>query len=148
MIQFTPFSPVFLQIGALQFHYYGLMYAIAIGFLYFVLPKIYTIRNIQISPERHEGLLLTATITALIGGRLMYVFGYNASYFIEYPLQILAVHKGGMASHGGFLGAIIGGYYYTKKHNLPFWKLADCFAMVTGICLALGRVGNLINQEL
>ena len=41
------------------------------------------------------------TIGVLVGGRLGYVLFYEPGYYLQNPLEIPAVWKGGMAFHGG-----------------------------------------------
>ncbi|RME83454.1 MAG: prolipoprotein diacylglyceryl transferase, partial [Zetaproteobacteria bacterium] len=55
---------------------------------------------------------------------------------------------GGMSFHGGLVGALVAGFYYCRKHGLPFLALADRFFIVAPIGLGLGRIGNFINGEL
>ena len=59
-----------------------------------------------------------------------------------------AVWNGGLAFHGGLLGALIVGRYYCKKRNIRILDMADILALPLAIGLAFGRLGNFINQEL
>ncbi|PCI24631.1 prolipoprotein diacylglyceryl transferase [Candidatus Peregrinibacteria bacterium] len=145
---FTPFDPVFLTIGPLELHYYGLMYAIGIMFCYSFLPKIYKIRNIKITEQQHENIVFMSVLLGLIGGRLFYVFFYYPEFFLLHPEKIIAVWDGGMASHGGFLGGILGFFIMTKKYKIPFLKLGDAMVIPLAIPFMIGRLGNFINGEL
>lgn len=84
----------------------------------------------------------------IVGGRLGYVIFYNFSFYIRHPLQIFAVWNGGMSFHGGMLGVIIFGYFFSKKHGYDFYRLADPTVVVAPIGLFFGRLGNFINGEL
>lgn len=148
MIEFTPLSPVFFTLGPLKLHYYGLMYVLAFSFAYLLLPYLFKIRKIKIEKNVFEDLFLWVIIGALIGGRVFYVFFYNFSYFLEHPFGIIAVWEGGMASHGGFIGATLALFLICKKHQLPFLRLADAIVIPVGIGLMFGRFGNFINGEL
>jgi phosphatidylglycerol:prolipoprotein diacylglycerol transferase len=147
-MSFTPFSPVFLSIGPLSFHYYGLMYAIGFSIAYFMLPILYKQRNITLTEKQHESLFLLVALSGILGGRLFYVVFYNISYFLENPVHILAIHKGGMSSHGGFFGVFVGALVFARKYNISPLAFLDCLALPAGIGLSLGRLGNLINGEL
>jgi len=48
----------------------------------------------------------------------------------------------GKAGWRGFIGALITGYLYTKKHKLQFWELADLFTLPLIAGHILGRVGD------
>jgi phosphatidylglycerol:prolipoprotein diacylglycerol transferase len=53
-----------------------------------------------------------------------------------------------MSFHGGLVGPLVAGWWYCKRHKLPFLFLADRLFTVAPIGLALGRLGNFINGEL
>lgn len=86
----------------------------------------------------------------LLGGRLGYVFFYNFSYYLHYPLEILATWHGGMSFHGGVIGTVVAGVLFCKFHSKPMniWLWADRIAVTVPIGLAFGRIGNFINGEL
>lgn len=148
MIEFSPLSPVFLSIGPLKFHYYGLMYALGFSVAYLLLPYLYKIRGLKINKIIHENIFMTLALGGIIGGRIFYVLFYNFDYFLNYPLKVFAVWEGGMASHGGFIGAIIAVYLACNFYKINFLRYTDCVVIPVGIGLMLGRVGNLINGEL
>lgn len=148
MIAFTPFSPVFLSLGPLQFHYYGLMYVLAFAFAYFFLPYLFRIRGVVMERSVFEDLFFWIIVGALLGGRIFYVIFYNFSYFSDHLLKIFAIWEGGMASHGGFLGAALALYVFCKKKNLSFFQIADVLVITVGMGLMFGRFGNFINGEL
>lgn len=148
MIDFTPLSPVFLTLGPIKFHYYGLMYVLAFTFAYFLTPYLFKTRGLKIEKSIFEDLFFWTVIGGLIGGRVFYVLFYNFSYYSENLLSIFAVWEGGMASHGGFLGAVIAMYLVCKKYQLSFWRIADVIVIPVGFGFMLGRFGNFINGEL
>ena len=51
--------------------------------------------------------MLWVTLGIILGGRTGYVLFYNLPYFIENPLEIFQLWKGGMSFHGGFIGCLI-----------------------------------------
>lgn len=148
MIEFTPLSAVFLSIGPLKFHYYGLMYVFAFAFMYFMIPYLFRIRKVGIKKDQFEDLFFWGILGALLGGRLFYVLFYNFTYFFENPLSVFAVWEGGMASHGGFIGSVMAIYFICKKYTLSFLSILDAVAIPVGVGLMLGRFGNFINGEL
>lgn len=85
----------------------------------------------------------------IVGGRLGYVFFYDAAYFLGHPLKIFAVWEGGMASHGGFIGVAVALLWVMRRLDwTQKWAIADLAALPAAIGLGLGRIGNFINQEL
>lgn len=53
-----------------------------------------------------------------------------------------------MSFHGGFLGVVIAMWLLCRNHKIEFVGLVDFVAPLAPVGLALGRLGNFINQEL
>ncbi len=138
-------NPILFSIGKIKITYYGLMYAISF-ILGIELGKRYG-KERGVSPEIVENYAFVAMISGLIGGRLYYVL-FNLDYYLNYPSDIIAVWKGGMAIHGGIIGGIIGTciYGYIKKIN-PL-QLGDFAAGPLLLGQSIGRIGNLMNGEI
>ncbi len=95
-----------------------------------------------------ELILLVISELSLRGRLLGYVLFYNLPFYLANPLEIFAVWRGGMSFHGGLIGASLMGWWFTKKHDLSFYRLADLCVVAVPIGLGLGRIGNFINGEL
>ena len=140
---------VLLKIGPLPIRWYGLMYIL--GFIVALAVLAYRRKKgllLLPSFEVVQDMLFYAFCAGLIGGRLGACLLYEPTYYLSHPVEILAVWKGGMSSHGGILGGIVGLYFFSKKHNVSLVHLLDniVIAMVPG--LGFGRLGNFINGEL
>lgn len=98
--------------------------------------------------ERVEDLLTAVIIGVVLGGRLGFVLFYEPALYLAHPLDILKVWQGGMSFHGGFLGTVVAGIWYCRRHGYPAIRIADAFALVAPIGLFLGRVANFIKPEL
>ena len=89
----------------------------------------------------------------LIGARLGHVLFYEASYYLDHPLEILALRQGGLSSHGAVLGLFYALWLFHKRPTaydyLPRGKdLLDLLAVSsawTAVCI---RIGNFFNQEI
>ena len=147
-MQFFPTRQIFLQVGPLAVHWYGLMYLLAFLAIWWSVPRLQKYRELSLSKEQISSLLTYGILGTLIGGRLGYVVLYAPEYFGEHPWEILAVWNGGMASHGGFIGVAIAIWLFCRKHSVNFWKLADVLVVPIALGLAFGRIGNFINLEL
>jgi len=144
-------DPVAIQLGPLAIHWYGLMYVIGFLLAYFLTRKQLVERgewNTTVPAQQFENLFTWMIFGVVIGGRLGYVLFYNPAWYFSHPLEILYVWQGGMSFHGGLLGPLVAGWWYCKKHGLPFLMLTDRFFTVAPLGLALGRLGNFINGEL
>lgn len=138
-------NPILFSLGKIKITYYGLMYAISF-LLGIEIAKKYGEKK-GLSPETIENYAFIAMISGLIGGRIYYVI-FNLDYYLDYPGDILAVWKGGMAIHGGILGGIIGTCIYGRIKKLNPLLLGDCVAVPLLLGQAIGRIGNLMNGEI
>ena len=145
---FPNFDPVLVQIGPFAIRWYALAYIFGLigAWRYGIWlarrePKLVT-------PKQIDDFLVWATLGVIIGGRLGYVFFYQPVYFLENPMEIPQVWKGGMSFHGGLVGVILAMILFARRQGIAFFALADVIAAATPIGLFLGRVANFINGEL
>jgi phosphatidylglycerol:prolipoprotein diacylglycerol transferase len=151
MLTHPQFSPIALQIGPIAIHWYGLTYLVAFGlFLWLAVRRSRLPHFAQAGWTRRdiEDLLFYGVLGVVIGGRLGYVLFYKPGYYAAYPLEILAVWKGGMAFHGGLLGVIAATAWFAHARRRPFLQVTDLIAPCVPTGLASGRIGNFINGEL
>lgn len=104
--------------------------------------------QVPMPPERVEDLLTAVILGVVLGGRLGFVLFYEPAHFLANPLDIFQVWRGGMSFHGGFLGVVVAGYWYCRRHAIAPLSVADAFALVAPVGLGLGRIANFINAEL
>ncbi|MCX7169450.1 MAG: prolipoprotein diacylglyceryl transferase [Proteobacteria bacterium] len=149
MLIHPQFNPVAISLGPLAVRWYGLMYLI--GFVLFVALGR---QRAQRFPERGftaqslDDLLFYGVFGVILGGRLGQVLFYEPGYYLMHPLEILAVWKGGMSFHGGFLGVLAAMALYGRKNGKTFFEVTDFIAPLVPTGLAAGRIGNFINGEL
>lgn len=110
--------------------------------------KLWSNNTPVIKPEKIEELMTVMILGVILGGRLGYIFFYNLEYYITNPIKIFYVWEGGMSFHGGFMGVILGGLYYSKRNSISPFSLGDLIAISSPPGLFLGRIANFINQEL
>ncbi|MFM7567510.1 MAG: prolipoprotein diacylglyceryl transferase, partial [Betaproteobacteria bacterium] len=111
MLIHPQFDPVALSLGPLAIRWYGLMYLIAfLGFFLLGRWRLRQPRFAQASglhPAQMEDLLFFGVLGVVLGGRLGYVLFYKPGYYLQRPLEALAVWEGGMSFHGGLLGVLV-----------------------------------------
>lgn len=148
MLLHPQFDPVAFSLGPLAVRWYGLMYLAA--FVQFILLGRYRIKTKPgfLTTEQLDDLLFYGMLGVILGGRLGQVLFYEPGYFLSHPLEILAVWKGGMSFHGGFLGVLFAMLLWTRKHQFAWFDIMDFVAPLVPLGLAAGRVGNFINGEL
>lgn len=142
------FNPVALQLGPLAIHWYGLMYLF--GFVAFLwLGRKRLRRNPQpIAPDLLNDLLFYGVIGVIVGGRLGYAGFYQFDSFLDNPLSLFEIWKGGMSFHGGLIGVLLAILLFARDNDVPFLALSDFVAPLVPLGLAAGRLGNFINGEL
>jgi phosphatidylglycerol:prolipoprotein diacylglycerol transferase len=149
MLVHPQFDPVALQLGPLAIHWYGLMYLAGfMTFLWLGRKRIATLGNQKINIKLLDDLVFYGVLGVILGGRLGYVFFYKAPYYLNHPLEILAVWQGGMSFHGGFLGVLVAMAWLARKQHLRWLQVTDFIAPLVPPGLAFGRLGNFINGEL
>ncbi len=149
MIDFFPSRTVAVIIADFPVHWYGLLYLLSFGVAWILLPRLQSLRSLKLSADEWSSILSWAVVGVIVGGRLGYVLFYDPWYYLEHPSQIFAVWRGGMASHGGFIGVALAMMWVLRKRSkTEFLRIADLLTIPIAIGLGLGRIGNFINQEL
>lgn len=91
-------------------------------------------------------LALIVVPIGIICARLYYVL-FNLDYYLVRPIEMLWIHKGGLAIYGGIIGGSLAVFVYSRIKRIPFLKLADLIAPALALAQAIGRWGNYFNQE-
>jgi phosphatidylglycerol:prolipoprotein diacylglycerol transferase len=149
MLVHPQFDPVAIHLGPLAIRWYGLMYLLAFV-LFMVLGRVHARRRPELAwtGKNIDDLLFYGVLGVVIGGRLGQVLFYEPGHYFSHPAEILAVWKGGMSFHGGFLGVLVAVALYARRLGKSFWKVTDFIAPLVPLGLAAGRIGNFINGEL
>lgn len=148
MLYYPRIDPVAFQLGPIKVHWYGLMYLI--GFIAaWALGRLRVAKlNSGWTSEQLSDLIFYAAVGVIVGGRLGYMLFYDFGGFMDNPLTLFQVWRGGMAFHGGLIGVAIALWFYSYKIKKSVWELTDFAAPLVPIGLAVGRIGNFINGEL
>ncbi|PIE32817.1 prolipoprotein diacylglyceryl transferase [candidate division KSB3 bacterium] len=138
--------PIFFEIGPLQIRFYGLMYAIAITCALYILRQEIRRKAIPLSEDGAMNFVILAVIGGIVGARLYYVV-FHWEYYRHDLWEIVKVWHGGLAIHGGLIGGTLVGWWFTKRHRLSFWKMADIVAPCAILGQTFGRFGNFMNGD-
>ncbi|HVZ93861.1 MAG TPA: prolipoprotein diacylglyceryl transferase [Phycisphaerales bacterium] len=133
--------------------WYGLAYVGGFVIAWLVLARLAKKGRVLIPPERIGDFILAVILGTILGGRLGYALVYRPELFTEFTSTapwwgLLAINKGGMASHGGMIGILIACYILARRWKLPLLHLTDCLALVAPFGIFLGRLANFVNGEL
>ena len=153
-IPFPAIDPVAVSIGPLQVRWYALAYIVGLLLAVWWAKRLLRRREIwrpvrpPMEPAAFDDFMLWAMLGVILGGRLGYVLFYNPAYYLANPGEVIAVWKGGMSFHGGFLGFLAAAWLFARRRGLPFLTLLDLSAAGAPLALFLGRIANFINGEL
>ena len=138
-------DPVLVNIGPITIKWYGLI--MALGFLagIFIATKLTKYRDI--SKTDIQDFFIYLIPSAIIGARLGHIISIP-NYYLQNPIEMIAVWHGGMAFQGGLLGAVIAALIFCKKRKIEFYDLSDILVVPLAFALIFWRIANLINQEL
>ena len=150
-------DPVLFHLGSLQVRWYGLLWALGFLIGYFIMKRIY--QREKMAEDALDKLLIYMLVSTVVGARLGHCLFYEPDYYLSNPLKIFAVWEGGLASHGGAIGILIGLWLYVRSYNKSKKEKNDLQhinyiwildRIVVAVCLvgALIRVGNVINHEI
>ncbi len=148
MIAYPNINPIAVDLGFISIHWYGISYVVGVLVAWILLRRRALNSQLFLDNEQIADLVFYAMLGIIIGGRLGSIVFYNFSYYLDHPLEIFFIHKGGMSFHGGLIGVIFFVWFYSRKKNISFFKVTDFIAPVIPVGLGCGRIGNFINGEL
>lgn len=160
-ITINPISPVAFSVFGLDIRWYALAYVTAFVLGFWILRRLMSDKKntTNLSEKQFDDLFTALVLGVIIGGRLGYVFFYNLPFFLNHPLEVFSVWKGGMSFHGGLIGVIVSVILFARKieknnKNFDFWVwfktsfgIMDFLSIVGPIGLFFGRIANFINME-
>lgn len=146
MIHWSP-SPEIFSVGPLQIRWYGLFFLIGFSIGYKIVQG-FCLREKK-SIQVLDNLLVYLVIGTAVGARLGHCLFYEPQYFLQHPLEILMVWKGGLASHGGTVGVFVALWLFSRKvPEFSFMWLLDRISIPVGLVAGFIRLGNLMNSEI
>ena len=117
-------NPEIFSVGPITLRWYGLLWGLAIYAAFLVVIRIFKNEN---RPANWS----------------------DKMFFYGNPLEMIKVWEGGLASHGGALGLLIGMWLYSKHvTRKPYLYILDRLVIGVAIGGALIRLGNLMNSEI
>ena len=133
--------------------WYGLSYLVAFAIAYPIIRRVLKRGVSTIRLENALDLVLVGAFGAILGARLGYCLFYEPSLLVhfsgEFPFWgLLMMNRGGMSSHGGMLGILIGTWLYARHWGHRWGHTLDVLAFAAPPGLFFGRLANFINGEL
>jgi phosphatidylglycerol:prolipoprotein diacylglycerol transferase len=131
--------PELFRIGNFPINTYGVLLALA--FLCGILIAAKLAARDGLPRERVYDLGLWILLAAIVGSKVLMIF--TEPDYRENPLHIISPDflRSGGVFYGGFIGAVLAGYFLIRRYKLPWWKTADAFAPGLALGNAIGRQG-------
>ena len=132
--------PILVKLGSFEIHSYG--FFTALGFLLAVQVHRRLGKEAGLKQEDVLDLTFWGLIAGFVGARLMFVLT-QFSYFMENPLEIPMVWKGGLVFMGAPFALVPYMIWFSHKRGFSPWRALD--VMIPGVTLAhaFGRLGCL-----
>ncbi|PCF53671.1 prolipoprotein diacylglyceryl transferase [Staphylococcus delphini] len=137
-------DPVAFSLGGLEVKWYGIIIASAILIGYWIAQK--SAQSVGFREDDLVNILLVCVFVAIISARLYFVL-FQLDYYIQNPIEIPMIWHGGIAIHGGLIGAFAMGIYYCYRKNWHPFQLGDVVAPSIILAQGIGRWGNFMNHE-
>lgn len=93
-----------------------------------------------ISENQFWNLAILLVASVFLGSRVLYIFE-AWDYYASDPGAILRLWEGGFSFFGGAIGAVLSGYYWSKKYKVDFWYLGYLFTPAWIFGMFFGRIG-------
>lgn len=137
-------NPVAFNIGNFEIRWYGIL--IVLGIFIGMFIAYYNSTKLNLDFEKIIDGFLVAFPCAIVGARAYYVF-FEFDNFKNNIWSIFNLRTGGLAIHGGLIGALIGTIIYCKFKKIEMMKYLDVVAPSLILAQAIGRWGNFMNGE-
>lgn len=147
-LMYPAIDPVAFRLGPLAVRWYGLAYVAGFIAAGLILRRLNRGWGVGLTSDQQIDVVLAAVIGVIVGARLGYVLFYGGSEYLREPLRIFATWDGGMSFHGGLAGALLAGWFVSRRLRIPFLRLGDLGAVGAPVGLLLGRLTNFVNGEL
>lgn len=167
-IQFPDFVPLIDGI-----RWYGLSYLSAFVVAGLFMWRITKVGRTTLKHYNISDFIVYLAIGVIAGGRLGYVLFYDISLLTDFSSRmpwwgVLALNRGGMASHGGIIGVILACFVFARRGSVlredddddapadrppkrikhSVLHVLDLAAIGTPVGFFFGRLANFINGEL
>lgn len=133
--------------------WYGLSYLAGFVVGWLILRAVARRGLVPMRVEQVGDLVTAVVIGVLVGGRVGHVLFYDRpllwTFDGSFPWWgLLAIHRGGMSSHGGVIGVAIACWWFARRHGWRITDVSDPVVLAAGPGLGFGRLANLVNGEL
>lgn len=146
-------NPFALHIGSFGIRWYGLAYLAGFFAGYLTIRWMVTRSRSPLPTAQVSDFVFCVAMGVILGGRLGYCIFYSPELFTQFSWSppfwgVLALNRGGMASHGGIIGLCCACWYYGRTRKVPALHLMDLTTLGGTLGILFGRLANFVNGEL
>ena len=137
-------NPVAFDFLGFEVMWYGVLIGFGI-----ILAFILAYKNAKKKGLNFDVLIDTFLVSfpcAIIGARAYYVI-FEWNNYKDNVMSVFNIRQGGLAIHGGLIGAFLAAFIYTRIKKINFLAYADLVAPSIILAQAVGRWGNFMNSE-
>lgn len=134
--------------------WYGLAYLVGFVLGWLLIRRVLKVGRTVMPAAWAADLVMVLALGAVVGGRLGYCVFYEPTLFTSWTPNaapfwgVLAINRGGMASHGGIIGAALAALWFARQHKQSALFIFDLTSFGAPLGLLLGRLANFVNGEL
>lgn len=140
-------APEIFTVGSFGLRWYSVLFAAAFLWAHSIVRRCFEREKLTLADL--DRVLVVSMVGTVIGARLGHCLFYEPEIYLSDPLRILKVWEGGLASHGGTVGIILGYFYLVKKYKkFTFRWILDRCAIGVAAGASLIRLGNFFNSEI
>ena len=143
-LQFQSPGPIIFELGPFVVRWYGLFIASAV--LIGITLSKWLAKSLRIDPEMIGDLGIWLIIAAIPCARIYYVI-FQWHIYSQYPEDIIAIWKGGIAIHGAIIGGTLSTLIFARLNKISAWQLTDLVVPSLALGQSIGRWGNFFNSE-
>ncbi len=152
-LPFPAINPILVQLGPFAIRWYALAYIAGLILGWALIRRVLVEVALWRGAPRPtaasvDDLLVYCAIGVIVGGRLGNVLFYDPRFYFAHPIEIFKIWEGGMAFHGGLIGAIAGILLFSWRYRTPTLTVLDLASLAAPIGIFLGRIANFIKPEL
>lgn len=121
--------------------WYGILWATGVALTAYVVFRMF--KHEKYKEEWFDSFFMHVVVALLIGARLGHCLFYDPVEYLSNPLDLLKVWEGGLSSHGGAIGMLIGVCIFSLKQTKEpvKWKL---LIAASAIGIAVGGIVHML----
>ena len=144
-------NPEIFHIGWFSVRWYGLLFAL--GFLIGMQIMTHIFKQEKKPITDTDSLLIYMVVATILGARFGHFLFYEPEVLLRNPLEVILPPFAGLASHGAFIGIMLGLWLYSRRQSSratgqSFLWVADRIVITVALAGACIRFGNLMNSEI